>query len=83
MGYLKHVSRITYGNVEISNPDNDKVENYDTLMCVHCGMHWTPIQGSGRKRGFCLNCMGVTCGQRPCMVDCVPYEKMIEGMERR
>jgi hypothetical protein len=52
-----------------------------TLMCCHCGRHWTPIRGSGRIRGFCLKCMDVTCGSPECL-ECVPYQKRLELMER-
>ena len=28
----------------------------ETLQCEHCGMHWKVEPGSGRQRGYCLNC---------------------------
>jgi hypothetical protein len=54
----------------------------DTLQCVHCNRHWIPIKGSGRKRGFCRECMGPLCGSKECMT-CVPFEKKLEDQERR
>lgn len=37
------------------------------LMCVHCQFMWVPVKGSGRKRGFCLKCNGVTCNTEACV----------------
>jgi len=38
----------------------------DTVMCCHCGMHYTVVPGSGRRRGFCFKCMAPTCGGPSC-----------------
>lgn len=76
------VPRRAAGHLETTHLDDDKGDVFDTLQCAHCGAHWVPIPGSGRARGFCLSCDGVTCGQRPCETRCVPYEKMIEDAER-
>lgn len=57
-------------------------EEGDTLQCVHCQMHWVVKPGSGTQRGFCFKCSGPTCGKQGCMDKCVPWEKMIEEMER-
>jgi hypothetical protein len=53
----------------------------DTLQCVHCGMHWIPVKGSGRIRGFCTKCGGPTCGSHECM-KCVPFEKKLDLYEK-
>lgn len=52
----------------------------DTLQCVHCGMHWMVVKGSGRRRGFCTRCAGPTCGQHACD-ECVPMEQQLENIE--
>lgn len=52
----------------------------DTLQCVHCQAHWVVQPGSGRKRGFCVRCMGPTCGHPQCDA-CVPFEKWLESVE--
>lgn len=52
----------------------------DTCQCVHCGAHWLWIKGSGRKRGWCINCQGFTCGTRACD-PCVPWEKKLDLYE--
>ena len=49
----------------------------DTVQCVHCGTHWVPQRGSGRLRGFCLRCGGVTCGAASCDA-CVPFEQRLD-----
>jgi len=54
----------------------------DTLQCVHCGKHWFVEVGSGRERGWCGRCMGVTCGEKPCLV-CIPLMKAIEESEEK
>ena len=51
-----------------------------TLQCVHCGKHWVSIKGSGKIRGFCLNCKGVTCGAESCD-PCIPFEKKLDIKE--
>lgn len=53
----------------------------DTLKCVHCGVTWIPVKGSGITRGWCMNCDGVTCG-RPQCIKCVPFEKKMEMYEK-
>jgi len=54
----------------------------DTVQCRHCGCHFTMIKGSGVRRGFCTKCMGVTCGRKDCMTECVPVEKRIDRLEK-
>jgi hypothetical protein len=57
------------------------VELAHTLQCCHCGNHFVSIKGSGKTRGFCLNCSGITCGGPGCDV-CVPFEKRLELHEK-
>lgn len=52
----------------------------ETHQCVHCGKHWEVIRGSGRKRGYCILCKGVTCGHEACNI-CVPFEAWLEFQE--
>ena len=52
-----------------------------TLQCRHCGRHFVSVKGSGIKRGFCLRCVGVTCGAPGCDI-CVPFEKRLEYHEK-
>lgn len=52
-----------------------------TFQCCHCQRHWTPQPGSGKKRGFCLKCMKVTCGREKCDA-CVPAEQWLENAEK-
>ena len=53
----------------------------DTKMCVHCGLHFDYKQGSGRLRGFCRKCNGMTCGGKQCM-ECAPIELRMELYEK-
>lgn len=57
-------------------------EEHDTQQCVHCGAVWEFRPGSGRTRGFCVRCMGVTCGNPACDA-CVPIEARLDHMEGR
>lgn len=47
----------------------------DLLQCVHCQFVWRVRPGSGRRRGFCTRCQGVTCGKPACM-ECVPFKSL-------
>ena len=51
------------------------------VECCHCHANYLPRRGSGTKRGFCLLCMGPTCGGLACHA-CVPYEKKMEMREQ-
>jgi len=52
----------------------------DTLQCVHCGHVWIPVVGSGKVRGWCNSCGGVTCGSHQCHT-CYPFEKRLDDYE--
>lgn len=58
----------------------DGIQVADTLRCVHCSAHWVPIKGSGKRRGYCMVCKGVTCGSIKCDI-CIPLEARLEGWE--
>jgi hypothetical protein len=65
----------------ISTPlDSDRIQIQETVRCCHCGKQWVWIKGSGRKRGFCLRCKGITCGGEKCD-KCVPFEQQLENCE--
>lgn len=59
----------------------DGHEVADTMQCCHCGNHFVRVPGSGRIRGFCRNCMAVTCGDPACHA-CKPFEKWLKEVER-
>ena len=73
----KHISLKPAGHTFLSHPDNALIE-HDTLQCVHCGMHWEIKPGSGKERGFCLKCMGPTCGKQQCEASCIPDDMRVE-----
>lgn len=58
----------------------DGKEVADTLQCVHCGDHFVVVFGSGKRRGFCMNCNGTTCGKPGCHA-CIPFEKKLDLYE--
>ena len=59
-----------------------KIVEMDSLQCCHCNCHYHVQPGSGKRRGFCLLCMDVTCGKEACL-PCVPFERKLEAQERR
>jgi len=52
----------------------------NTLQCCHCGGHFVSVKGSGQRRGFCLRCMGPTCGAAACDA-CKPLEVQLLALE--
>lgn len=54
----------------------------DTHQCCHCDQHFVSVKGSGIRRGFCMNCMHVTCGAPECH-PCIPFLKKLEQMEQK
>ena len=57
------------------------VSELDTKMCCHCGTHFIVRKGSGTKRGFCMCCMKLTCGNPACDA-CTPLEKRLDDFEK-
>lgn len=51
-----------------------------TVMCCHCGGQYAPQPGSGRVRGWCMNCNGPVCG--PGCAECVPLEVLLQNYEK-
>ena len=82
MVMLRHSDRRHKSEFIITYPDQP-AEGGEMLMCAHCAMHFRVEPGSGRKRGYCFRCAGVTCGvKRSCETRCRPWEAQIEAMER-
>jgi hypothetical protein len=53
----------------------------DLCQCIHCEGVFPFVRGSGVRRGWCMNCNGMTCG-RACCDPCVNHRQMLENMER-
>lgn len=58
----------------------DGAQIASTQMCCHCGGHFQMVKGSGKRRGFCMKCMKITCGAPECD-PCIPLEARLEIME--
>jgi len=69
------------GEITFYNSDGSYTKFY-TAQCVHCGLFWTVVPGSGRTRGFCYGCNGMLCGGYFCMTNCEYVEKMFERQEK-
>ena len=55
----------------------------DLVSCAHCAYTWAWVKGSGRMRGFCTRCNGITCGRPWCNANgCVCRMRQIENMEQ-
>lgn len=75
------LNKTDHGLITLADPGADRpLAEVKTLQCVHCGGHWYPRPGSGRVRGWCMNCNGVVCG--PGCAECVPVEVYLENMEK-
>ena len=59
--------------------DGRQVE-YETVQCVHCGLHFPIVPGSGKIRGYCMRCAGPVCG--PDCARCVPTERLLDCLEQ-
>ena len=71
--------RTQNGVIIIGDRESDRVREYATVMCRHCGRHWVPRPGSGRVRGWCQNCAGPVCG--PGCAACVPAGQYLDNIE--
>lgn len=58
----------------------DGKEIADTKQCCHCGMHFIMVRGSGKRRGYCMNCGDITCGSQACS-PCMHFMKKLELYE--
>jgi hypothetical protein len=68
--------------VLISTPDDGgRATQLDTVQCVHCSRVWAWVPGSGRRRGYCARCHGLTCGSDACD-HCVPVQQLIDNLEK-
>ena len=82
--FLQRTSvRDVRGTTILTPEPNTKEIHAETRQCVHCGMHFEIVPGSGTRRGYCMACGGVTCGQKiDCETRCQHFESKIEQMER-
>ncbi len=76
---LTHSVRKPGGYIIITDPINGITEK-ETVMCCHCGKHWTVNPGSGTIRGFCRGCNARTCGHVECS-PCYNFEKRLDDYE--
>lgn len=78
---MSNLRNTDQGLAIIVNPESDKpFKEIGTVMCVHCGGHFERKPGSGKIRGWCMNCSGFVCG--PGCGECVPVEQMLENVEK-
>lgn len=68
------------GEAEWASVESDKCIVTETFQCVHCAMHVLVRTGSGKKRGWCMNCNGATCGQEKCD-PCIHWKKKLDLIE--
>jgi hypothetical protein len=63
----------------IMDDGNGPVETAATLRCCHGGENFISIKGSGKRRGWCIRCMGVTCGSHEI---CSDWRRRLEDYEK-
>ena len=78
MSDFKH-STLHPKGIQIEEGPDIGIVTSDTVMCVHCGGHWTVDPKHARGRGFCWHCNGAVCG--PQCAECVPRERQLEILE--
>ena len=54
-------------------------QQIDLVQCVHCQQVFPYVRNSGRDRGWCPNCKGITCGRKHCD-PCVHWMQMLANM---
>lgn len=69
-----------YG-ISIDRETGKTVDEHDSMQCCHCGHHFRVVPGSGKTRGFCMLCDGVTCGAPDCF-EHFPFEKKLDLYEK-
>lgn len=57
-------------------------KEFENRQCAHCGYQWIYQPGSGKKRGICLGCNGMTCGKQACETKCLVLEKRFDMYEK-
>jgi len=68
--------------VLVSTPaDGGKEVQTDMVCCCHCQHTWAWVAGSGRWRGSCRDCGGLTCGPGCPVQGCIPALQLIENLE--
>lgn len=70
----------------------NKIEG-ETRQCAHCQFTWVYQPGSGRTRGLCRKCNGLTCARPECIaeqeringnkMDCVPFTIRIQKQQEQ
>ena len=74
----EHTARKPQGYIIITEPGVPTIE-LDTYTCKHCGSIFPVIVG--HEYGFCMLCMGPTCGAKKCD-DHMPLEKKLDDFEK-
>lgn len=71
------------GEIIYTDRTTGREAKFYTAQCIHCGLMWIVQPGSGRKRGYCMNCRGMLCGDQVCMTHCRHVEGMLEDSEKK
>ena len=80
---LRHAPGLAAGTGQITYPEHDRVEQHDTVQCVHCSYTSVWVPGSERWWGWCGRCAGKVCGRVACQVrGCIPKERELDLLEK-
>ena len=77
---MNHSVLHSHGEAQWTDKEADRSIVRDCLQCCHCAMHFFVSPGSGKKRGYCMGCDAVTCGQTKCG-PCIHWKKKLELIE--
>jgi hypothetical protein len=75
----EHSARHPAGHEQLMD-DSGAIQEFDTHQCCHCSAHFRIVPGSGTRRGFCMRCGALTCGNPGCDA-CAPIEARLDFME--
>lgn len=70
----------SHGEAEWSDVECDRKIVRDCLQCCHCALQFYVTPGSGKRRGWCMNCAQATCGAEKCN-PCLHWKKKLELIE--
>lgn len=70
----------SHGEAEWTDKESGRKTVRDCLQCCHCALQFFVEPESGKKRGYCMNCGAVTCGQPKCD-PCIHWKRKIELIE--
>lgn len=70
------------GYLVITDPEVSCPIEVDTFTCKHCNVV-VPVPPKSTPGGMCLKCSGLICDKCVDRDQCLPFEKILDEMERK